>query len=65
MGAWMAQLVKHLSSAQVIILQFVDSSPMSGSVPTAQSLDPASDSVSPSLCSSSALALFLCLKNKH
>ena len=48
-GAWVTQLVKHLTSAQVMITLFVSSSPTSGSVWTAQSLDPAADSVSPSL----------------
>ena len=48
-GAWMAQLVKHPTSAQVMISQFVSLGPASGSVLTAQSLEPASDSVSPSL----------------
>ena len=47
-GAWVAQSVKHLTSAQVMISQFVSSSPMSGSVLTAQSLEPASNCVSPS-----------------
>ena len=42
----MAQSVKHLTSAQVMISWSVTSSPTSGSVLTAQ---PASDSVSPSL----------------
>ena len=49
-GAWGAQSVEQLTLAQVIIWQFVSSSPASGSVLTAQSLEPASDSVSPSLC---------------
>ena len=31
-GAWVAQLVKHPTSAHVMISQFVSSSPMSGSV---------------------------------
>ena len=44
----MAQSVKHLTSAQVMILWFMSSSPASGSVLTAQSLDPALDSGSPS-----------------
>ena len=48
-GAWVAQMVKHPTSAQVMISWLVGSSPMSGSVLTAQSLEPASDSVSPSL----------------
>ena len=38
--------VKPLTSAQVMISQFVNSSPMLGSVLTAQSLEPASDPVS-------------------
>ena len=37
------------TSAQVVISRSVSSSPASGSVLTAQSLEPASDSVSPSL----------------
>ena len=44
----MAQSVKHLSSAQVMISQSVNSPPPLVSVLTAQSLEPASDSVSPS-----------------
>ena len=50
-GAWVAQLVKHLTSAQVMISQFMGSSPTSGFVLTAQSLEPALDSVSLALCS--------------
>ena len=46
-GAWVALLVKHLALAQVMIWQFVSSSHASGYVQTAQSLEPASDSVSP------------------
>ena len=45
----MTQSVKHLISAQVMIPQLVGLSSVSGSVLTAQSLEPASDSVSPSL----------------
>ena len=48
-GASVAQSVKRPSSAQVMILWFMGSSPASGSVLTARSLKPASDSVSPSL----------------
>ena len=48
-GAWVAQSVKRPTSAQVMISRFVGSSPALGSVPTAQSLEPASESVSPSL----------------
>ena len=41
-GAWMAQSVKRLTSTQVMISRFVGSGPASGSVLTAQSLEPAS-----------------------
>ena len=53
----MAQSIKRLISAQVTISRFVGSSPASGFVLTAQSLDPVLDSVSPSLCPSPARAL--------
>ena len=64
--AWVAQSVKRPTSAQVMISQFVGSSPASGSVLTAQSLEPASDSVSPSLSVPPlpVLCLSLSLKNK-
>ena len=48
-GAWVAQSVKRPTSAQVMISRSMSSSPASGSVLTAQSLEPVSDSVSPSL----------------
>ena len=48
-GPWVAQSVKRPTSAQVMISHFMGSSPASGSVLTAQSLEPVSDSVSPSL----------------
>ena len=48
-GTWVAQSVKRPTSAQVMISWSVSSSPASGSVLTAQSLEPISDSVSPSL----------------
>ena len=53
-GAWVAQSVERPTSAQVTISRFVGSSPApaSGSVLTAQSLEPVSDSVSPSLSAS-------------
>ena len=55
----MAQSVGHPTSAQVMISRSVSSSPESGSVLTAQSLEPVLESVSPSL---SDLPLFmLCL----
>ena len=46
-GTWAAQSVKQLTSAQVLISQFVSSSPASGSGLTARSLEPASDSFLP------------------
>ena len=49
MGAWVAQLVKCWTLAQVMISWFVGSGPTLGSVLIAQSLEPALDSVSPSL----------------
>ena len=63
----MAQSVERLTSAQVRILQFMGSSPALGSVLTAWGLEPASDSVSLSLCPSLAhtLSVYLSLKNKH
>ena len=48
----MAQLVERPTSAQVTISRSVSSSPTSGSGLIAQSLEPASDSVSPSLSAS-------------
>ena len=55
-GSWVAQCVKHPTSAQVMISQSVGLSPPSGSVRTAQSLESALDSVSPPL---SAPPLFM------
>ena len=60
-GAWVAQSVKCLTLAQVTISQSVSSSPASGSGLTAQSLEPASDSVSPSLSVPPLLSLSLSL----
>ena len=48
-GSWVAQSAKRRTSAQVMISQFMSSRPASGSVLTARSLEPALDSVSPSL----------------
>ena len=68
-GTWVAQSVKHPTSAQVMILRFVSSSPASGSVLTARRLEPASDSVSPSLSLSLPLphscSVSLSKINKH
>ena len=67
----MAQSVKCLTSAQVMISRFLSSSPVLGSGLTAQSLEPALDSVSPSLrlslsvSLSLSLSVSLSLKNKH
>ena len=63
-ASWVAQLVGCLTLAQVMISQYVGSSPMSGSVLTAQSLEPASDSVSPSLSAPTLLVLCLSLSQK-
>ena len=67
-GTWVTQLVKHLTLAQVMILWTMSSSPATDFVLTAQSLEPASDSVAPSLFSPLVLAfcftVSLCFKNK-
>ena len=54
--------IRLLILVQVMISWFVGSGPVSGSVPTAQSLERASDSVSPSLFA--PLLFALSLKNK-
>ena len=64
----MAQWVKSPTLAQVMISQLVDLSPVQGCVLTAQSLEPALDSVSPSLPTPPPLVLSLSLSlkiNKH
>ena len=61
----MAHLVKRLTLAQVIISRFMGSSPVLGSVLTAQSLQPASDSVCFSLSDPPPFSLSLSLKNKQ
>ena len=55
----MAQSVGHLTSARVMISQSVSWSPVSGSGLIAQSLEPASNSVSPSLSAPPLLELSL------
>ena len=63
----MAQVVQHPTLAQVMISQFVGSSPTSGSVLTVQGLEPALDSVSPSLSApplACVLSLSLSLSHK-
>ena len=57
----MAQSVKHPTSAQVMISRFVSWSPALGSVLTAHSLEPPSDSVSLSLSAPPLLTLYLSL----
>ena len=47
-GTWVAQSFECRTSTRVMISWFVGSSPASGSVLTAWSLEPASDSVAPS-----------------
>ena len=59
-GAWVAQLVKRPSLAQVMISRFVGLNPSSGSVLTAQSLEPALD-----LWLSLFLSLSLCPSLAH
>ena len=58
----MAQLVGHPTLAQVIMSRFVSSSPTSGSVLTVQTLEPASDSVSPSVSALPPLVLYVSQK---
>ena len=65
-GCLGGSVVKHQTLAQAITSQLVSSSPVSGSVLPAQSLEPAWDSVSPSLSLSLPhCALLLSLKNKN
>ena len=61
---WVAQSVKCPTSAQVMIPWSVSLNPVSDSVLTAQSLKPASESVSSSFSAPPTLTLCLCLKNK-
>ena len=63
-GAWVAQSVKCLTLAQAMISLFVSSSPVLGSVLTAQSLESASDSGSPSLSAPHPVMLCLSLSQK-
>ena len=64
-GAWVAQSVKRPTSPQVMVSQFVSLSPASGCVLTTQGLEPASDSVSPSLSAPPLLMLYLSLSQKE
>ena len=56
LGTWAVHLVKCPTSSQVMISLLVSLSPVSGSVLIAQSLEPALDSVSPSLSVPALLA---------
>ena len=63
---WLSRLsVQLLVSAQVMISRFMSSSPVSGSVLIAQGLEPASDSMFPSLSAPPPLMLCLCLSLKN
>ena len=62
-GTWVAQSVRRPTSAQVMISWVMGSSPASGSALTARSLEPASESVSPSL--SDPLLFALCLSKMN
>ena len=59
----MAQSVKRLTSGHDF--KFVSSSPSSGSVLTAWSLEPASDSLFPSVSAPALLALCMCLSQEE
>ena len=61
----MAQSVERPTLAQVMLSRFVGSSPASGSVLTTWSLEPASDSVPPSLSAPPLLVLCLSLSQKQ
>ena len=63
-GAGVAQSVAHPTSAQVMISRSVSSDPASGSGLMAQSLEPVSDSVSPSLSDPPPFMLCLSLSQK-
>ena len=63
-GAWVAQSIERPTSAQVTISWSASSSPVSGSGLMAQSLEPASDSVSPSLSAPPPFMLCLSLSQK-
>ena len=60
----LGHLVRRQTLTQVTISQLVSSSPTSGSVLTAQSLEPALDPVSPSLSAPPLLMLCLSLLQK-
>ena len=62
---WVAQSIKRQTLSQVMISQSVSLSPTSGSVPSVQSLELASDSVSPPISAPPRLVLCLSLSLKN
>ena len=64
-GTGVAQSVKCLTLAQIMMSQFPTLSPTLGSVLTARSLEPALDSVSPSLSAPPLPTLCVSLKKKN
>ena len=64
-GRLVAQSAESPTLAQVTISPFVSSSPVSGSVLTAQSRKPAWESVSPSLSAPPLLTFYLSLSLKN
>ena len=64
-GAWVVQLVERWTLAHVMISWFLGLSPASSSVFIAQSQEPASDSLSPSLSAPPPLTLCVSKINKH
>ena len=62
--SWAAQSAEHQTWALVTVLLLVRLSPASGSVLTARSLEPASDSVSPSLSAPPLFTLSLSVSQK-
>ena len=63
-GAWVARSVERPTSGQVMLSRFIGSRPTSGFVLTAQRLEPASDSMSPSLSAPSLLTHSLSVSQK-
>ena len=61
---WLSRLRVSLLILAQVMISLVKSSPTSGSVLTAQSLEPVSDSMSPSLSAPPPFMLFLSLSPK-
>ena len=64
-SSYFSIFLKALTLAQVTISRFFSSSPATGPGPTAQSLEPASDAVSPSLSAPPLLTFCLCLSRMN